>query len=133
MRIEGVGRAVARLGRLKASQRAEIVAALSKSMREGVRTAQTLAPDATGQTRAAITGSIDPLDLSAEITVIESGASRAEKDRAYSIEHGRKSGVRGTTEGYHFMHTTRSYLAKRWRGRITRAIRKVARQVAAGG
>ena len=94
--------------------------------------ARTLAPDTTGETRDAITTVYREGGMVAEIVVIDSDAPQVDKNRAYSIEHGRKKGDRGTTEGYHHVHRTRQYLGKRFKGRIRRAINKAAKEVARG-
>ena len=94
--------------------------------------ARTLAPDRTGQTRRKISTEYSEGGMRGAVVVIPSDAPQAEKDRAYSIEHGRKRGDRGTTEGYHFVHRTRQYLGKKWRGRIKRAVSKAAKEVARG-
>lgn len=133
MRIEGADRLARKLGQLPAATRANVAKAVAKSTEEGARVARTLAPDTTGRTRAGITAEIRDGGMTGEVVVIASDASRAEKDRAYSIEHGRKRGNRGTTAGYHFVRRTRSYLGKKWRGRIKRAINKAVKEVAGRG
>ena len=72
-------------------------------------------------------------DDGGEVVVIDSGASKAEKDRAYSIEHGRKRGDRGTTEGFHYVQRTKQFLRKKWAGRIKRAMNKAAKEAARHG
>jgi hypothetical protein len=112
--------------------RAHIIKAVAKSVEEGASVARTLAPDTTGETRDAITTVYREGGMVAEIVVIDSDAPQVDKNRAYSIEHGRKKGDRGTTEGYHHVHRTRQYLGKRFKGRIRRAINKAAKEVARG-
>ncbi len=133
MKIEGSKRLVRKLGALPEVQRAHLRKAIAKSAEEGARVARVLAPDTTGETRANITTEYRDDGLTGEVVVIDSSASRQEKDRAYSIEHGRKKGDRGTTEGYHYVHRTREYLGKRWKGRIKRAVNKAAKEVARNG
>jgi len=130
MKIEGYKRLSRQLGKLPEAQRQHVVKAIAKSTEEGARVARTLSPDASGRTRDGITTEYRDGGLTGEVVVIASDAPQAEKDRAYSIEHGRKKGDRGTTEGYHHVSRTRSYLAKKWRGRIKRAINKAAKEVA---
>jgi hypothetical protein len=113
-------------------QRGHIVKAIAKSTEEGASVARVLAPDVTGETRDNITTQYRSGGMVGEVVVIASDAPRSEKDRAYSIEHGRKNGDHGTTEGNHHVRRTREYLAKRFKGRIRRAINKAAREVARG-
>lgn len=112
--------------------RAHIVKAIRLNTEEGARVARTLAPDVTGETVANITTEYSKGGMKGTVVVIASNASRADKDRAYSIEHGRKRGERGTTEGAHYVWTTRQYLAKKFKGRIRRAINKAVKEVSNG-
>ncbi|WP_439137555.1 hypothetical protein [Roseicyclus sp.] len=131
MKIQGANKLVRKLGQLPDAQRRHVVKAIAQSTEEAARVARTLAPDTTGRTRAQITTEYKENGLVGEVVVIDSAAPRAEKDRAYSIEHGRKRGDRGTTEGYHFVRRTRAFIGKKNRNRILRAIRKAAKEVAA--
>lgn len=132
MKIEGQKKLIRQLGDLPEAQRKHLVKAIATSTEEGARVARTLAPDRTGQTRRKISTEYSEGGMRGAVVVIPSDAPQAEKDRAYSIEHGRKRGDRGTTEGYHFVHRTRQYLGKKWRGRIKRAVSKAAKEVARG-
>lgn len=132
MKVAGAKKLMRQLGQLPEVQRAHVVKAIAKSTAEGARVARTLAPDETGETRADITEEFRNGGMTGEVVVIATGASQADKDRAYSIEHGRKKGGRGTTEGYHFVQRTRQYLGKKHRARIKRAIKKAAKEVVSG-
>ena len=123
---------IRQMRKLPGAQRAHIIKAVAKSAEEGASVARTLAPDTTGETRDAITTVYREGGMVAEVVVIDSDASQVDKNRAYSIEHGRKKGDYGTTEGYHHVHRTRQYLGKRFKGRIRRAINKAAKEVARG-
>lgn len=114
------------------AQRAHLRKAIRQNVDEGARVAKTLAPNVTGETRDRITTEFAPDGLSGVVVVIDSDAPRPEKDRAYSIEHGRKQGDHGTTEGHHFVWATRQYLAKKFKGRISRAINKAVKEVSNG-
>lgn len=133
MRIEGHQKLIRQLGDLPEVTRGKVVKAIHTSTEEGARVARTLAPDTTGETRAGITTEYRDKGMTGEVVVIASDAPRPEKDRAYSIEHGRKQGNRGTTEGYHFVHRTKQYLGKKHRARIKRAIRNAVKEVASRG
>lgn len=133
MRIEGQKKLMRQMRRLPQAQRAHVIKAISKSTEEGARVAKILAPNVTGETRDDITTQYKDGGMIGEVVVIESDASRAEKDRAYSIENGRKQGDHGTTAGVHFVHQTRQYLGKKIKARIKRAINKAVREVANSG
>lgn len=129
MKVTGHKKLARQLGSLPAATRANVAKAIAKSTEEGARVARTLAPSTTNETRDAITTEYSNHGLTGVVVVVASDTSREEKDKRYSIEHGRKKGDRGTTEGYHFVHRTRQYLGKKNRARIKRAIRKAVREV----
>ncbi|MBY6138529.1 hypothetical protein KUV26_03695 [Leisingera daeponensis] len=132
MKVEST-RLIRQLEKLPDAQRKHVTGAIQKSTEEGARVARVLAPDVTGETREQITTQYHDGGMVGEVVVIASDAPRAEKDRAYSIEHGRKRGDRGTTEGSHHVHRTRQYLGKKHRNRIKRAVKKAAKEVAGNG
>lgn len=133
MKVEGHDRLIRKLAALPDAQRDHIRKAIATSTEEGARVARVLSPDVTGKTRGQITTEYHDNGMVGEVVVIASDASRREKDRAYSIEHGRKKGGQGTTEGSHHVRRTRQYLAKKFRSRISRAVRKAAKEVANRG
>ena len=133
MKVDGHKRLIRKLGALPDAQRKHVVKAIAQSAEEGARVARTLAPNATGRTRDEITTEYSDGGMVGQVVVIPSDAPQAEKDRAYSVEHGRKKGQRGTTAGYHFVFRTRQYLGKKFRARIRRAISKAAREVSRSG
>lgn len=133
MRIEGQKKLIKKLGRLPEVQRAKLAKTIARTTEEGARVARALAPELTGKTRADITTTFSPDGLSGQIVAIDPGASRAEKDRAYSIHYGRKKGDRGTTEGALHMTRTRQYLGPKFRRRISAAVRRAAKEVAGNG
>jgi hypothetical protein len=114
-------------------QRKHVAKAIRLNTEEGARVARTLAPNVTGQTRDSITAKISADGMRGEVVVIPSDAPRKNKDRAYSIEYGRKAGKRGQTVGYNYVWRTRQYLSKKFRGRIRRAVNKAAKEVAGRG
>ncbi|QBR35406.1 hypothetical protein ETW23_03880 [Leisingera sp. NJS201] len=124
---------IKKLKQLPGAQRKHITSAIQKSTEEGARVARVLAPEVTGETRDGITTEYRDDGMTGEVVVIASDAPREEKDRAYSIEHGRKKGGRGTTEGFHHVHRTRQFLGKKHRNRIKRAVKKAAKEVAGNG
>lgn len=112
--------------------RGHLVKAVRLNTEEGARVARTLSYYATGETADKITTEYTNGGLTGTVVVIASGASRAEKDEAYSIEYGRKRGDRGTTEGGHAIWRTRQFLEKKFKGRIKRAMRKAVKEVSNG-
>ncbi|NIZ63289.1 hypothetical protein DL239_20180 [Sedimentitalea sp. CY04] len=131
MKIESK-KLIRQMRKLPDAQRGHLIKAIAKSTEEGASVTRVLAPDVTGETRDNITTQYRSGGMVGEVVVIDSGAPSDEKDRAYSIEHGRKEGDHGTTEGNHHVHRTRQYLGKRFKGRIRRAINKAAKEVARG-
>jgi len=133
MKVSGDKKLIRQMRQLPDAMRDNVRKAIRVSTEEGARVAKTLAPDQTGQTRDGITTEYKDGGMTGTVVVIDSAAARSEKDRAYSIEHGRKKGDRGTTEGYHFVHRTREFLKDKYRRRISRAINKAAKEVVTGG
>ncbi|MFG6535554.1 hypothetical protein ACGYK5_17150 [Sulfitobacter sp. 1A16787] len=116
--------------KLPVEVRADVVKAIERNTKQGVRVARVLAPDVSGRTKREIMARFTAGGMVGIVEAIDPQAPREEKDRAYSIEHGRKKGDRGTTEGTEHMHTTRSYMAERAKKSVARAVRKAAKRVA---
>lgn len=132
MRIDGAGKLIRQLRALPKAQRREIEKVMRRTVDSGVRMAETLAPDVTHETKGNIYGTFDPVKLEGAVIGIRSDAPRPDKDRAYSIEHGRPPGPRGRMRGFRFMARTRRFLAKSFGRRMRRAINKAARKVTRG-
>lgn len=132
MKVEGDKALIRQLNKLPEASRKHVRRTIKRNLEQGERVAWTLAPDDTHQTRGDLHIDIDPDGMRGQVVAIRSDAPRADKDRTYSIEHGRKKGNRGTTAGYKFMWRTRQYLGKRFRNSIRRAIRKAAKEVTRG-
>lgn len=133
MRIEGGLKLRRQMRALKGTARKHITKAVHTGTEEGVRIAKVLAPDTTGKTKSEIVSSYKDEGMTGIVVAIESDASGAEKNRAYSIEHGRKVGNKGKTEGSHHIHRTRTYLAKKNKSRMRRALNKAIREAAGRG
>jgi hypothetical protein len=133
MRIEGGKKLRAQLSRLPEAIRADVAKAVRRQTEKGVRTARILAPEDSGQTRRLIRAAYYDRGMIGEIVAIDSDAPRTEKDRQYSIEHGRQRGAHGRTTGAKYMATTRRYLAKTWANALRRAVRKAAKRAAGHG
>lgn len=133
MRIEGGDKLRRQLRALKGTARKHVVKAIRTGTEEGARIAKVLAPDVTGETRDRITTEYKDEGMHGEVVVIATNTPRHIKDKYYSIEHGRKEGDHGTTEGVHFVHRTRSYLAKKNRNRMRRALRLAVKEAAGRG
>jgi hypothetical protein len=123
LKVEGK-KLLGQMARLSTAQRAEMVKVISKNTHEAAQVTRMLAPSQSNKTREDITTVFRDGGLTGEVVVIASDASKADKDRAYSIEHGRKAGDKGTTEGYHHVYQARKYLGKKFAGRVRRAIKK---------
>ncbi len=112
-----------------AAVRAEARKAVVKSVNEGVALAKTLAPDVTGVTKANIRAKYDADFLAGSVEA--AAAEKQEQVRAKAIEFGRKKGEKGTTDPHPYIQPTQEYLGKRFKNRVSRAIRKGVRS--AGG
>lgn len=133
MRITGGAKLRDQLRALPPAARDHVTRAVARNTKKGAQVARFLAPDVTGETRQDIQARFpDPNGLEGVVEAIKSDAPRPEKDRAYSIEHGRKTGSRGTTQGFHHMHATRKMLRKEFSKSIKAAIRRAAKEVTRG-
>jgi hypothetical protein len=130
LRVEGADRLAKKLQKLPKEIRVDIVKAVKKNTAQGARIARVLAPNVSGETRDQITARYAAGGMVGIVEAIDPNATRDEKDRAYSIEYGRKKGVRGTTQGFEHMWQTRAYMAKRAKRSIARAVRKAVKRMA---
>lgn len=130
MRIEGGKKLRHQLKSLKGKARDHVVRAIARNTKEGVRVAKVLAPERTGQTKRDITARFYDGGMTGVVQAIDPDADRPAKDRAYSIEHGRKKGEHGTTAGAHHMHRTRQFLAKKHKRSIKSAVNRAAKEAA---
>lgn len=133
MRVEGANKLVKQLKAVPEKSRVELKHTIWRNLELGARVANTLAPDVTGETRGNIHYELGRDGLSGQVIGIRSDAPQQDKDRAYSVEYGRKKGKRGTTSGYRFMWQTRVYLAKRFKNSVRRAVKKALRGAKNGG
>lgn len=126
-------RLIRALSDLPEAQKKHVRKAVRKNTEEGARVVSRLAPNVTGRTRAEIGTKFHDDGMTGEIVVVDSDAPRKDKDRAYSIEHGRSGGPRGPMAGFHHVRSTKVYLGKRWKGRVARAIRRAVKEVSGNG
>lgn len=131
MRIEGGEKLARQLRALPAAQRKHVADALEKSGAEAVRVAKTLVPRDSG----ALAESIKATSHNGGMTVIIEAGDDTKRGQiqAKTIEGGRAQGSkRGAAAAQPYMKPTRSFLAKKFKGRIARAIRKAAKEVSGG-
>jgi len=133
MTVRNAGRLQRKLKDLKGKARDHVVRAIRRGTEEGARVARVLAPEDTGETRRGISTRYEDGGMRGIVEAAPRPATRAEKDRAYSIEHGRKRGDHGTTEGSHHMYLAKVYIAKKNEDRVNRAIRKAVKEAARRG
>lgn len=133
MTLRGANRLRRQLRHLQGGARDHVVRAIRRGTQEGARVARVLAPEDTGETRRGISTRYEDDGMRGIVEAAPRPATRAEKDRVYSIEHGRKRGDHGTTEGSHHMYRAKIYIAKKNKDRVKRAIRKAVREAARRG
>ena len=133
MKVDGGNRLIRKLRELPKAQREHVAKAIERNTRQGVRVAKVLAPVKSGKTKSLIEARFADEGMTGIVEVVDPAAPRPLKDRQYSIEHGRKGGEHGTTEGAHFVRTTRQYLGKKHKASIARAVKKAAKEVAGNG
>lgn len=132
MKITGDKKLKRQLADIPDEVHSEVRKSILRTTTEAERVANTLAPDVTHETRGNIYSEISDRGMTGRVLAIPSDAPREDKDRAYAIEHGRKRGIRGTTEGYHFIHRTRQYIGKKHVQRVRAAIRRGLRRSVRG-
>ena len=132
MRVEGHKKLIRQMEQLPDTTKDHIRRAIRRNLDAGERIALTLAPDVTYETKGNIYTVTARDGMGGEIRAIPSDAPQKDKDRAYSVEWGRKKGTRGTTVGYSFIWATRQYMEKRFRNSIKAAIRKAVKEATNG-
>tara|TARA_R110002073_G_scaffold66561_2_gene166150 strand:- start:539 stop:943 length:405 start_codon:yes stop_codon:yes gene_type:complete len=128
--IQGSRRIRQQLRRLKVEEQTEIAAAIKKSTDETRRVAKVLAPELTGETRDFIKSKIYNGGMKG---VVYAGETRPEKDKAYAVEFGRKPGVHGSTDPQSYIRRAQSYIAKKHKGRMRRAMNKAIKRAMGNG
>lgn len=132
MKVGGDKALIRKLGQLPGAQRRHIRDAQEKNGAEGVRIAKTLVPRESG-------GLADTIEYKTSdggmVVVIEAGGNTKRGNiQANTVEGGRDPAAQGgAMAAQPFIRPTRSYLAKKFKGRIKRAINKAAKEVAGNG
>ena len=122
-----------RLRDLPKAERAAVGKFVSKSTTQTEQIARILAPERSGQTKSDISSHTSLDGLTGVVEAIAPDAPRAEKNRAFSIEYGRKKGPRGTTEGSLHMDKARQYTRKRFGKGVRRIVRGIVRRASGNG
>lgn len=122
-----------KLRKLPKAQRRHVADAVKKSADEGARVARVLVPiGETGGLSESIV--VEVFDGGMRAEVVAGGDTKRGRIQANTIEGGRDPNTRGGfAAAQPFIGPARSYLAKKFKGRISRAINKAAREVANGG
>jgi len=132
MKVTGSRDLARKLQRLPDASRKHVKDAIETSAQEGVRVARLLAPEGeTGELRDEIKYSLHHGGMTATVTA---GAdNKRSQIKANTVEGGRDANTRGgRMDAQKFIGPARSYLAKKHKGRIARAIRKAAKEVGNG-
>lgn len=128
--IAGMKRLKRTLRQAPARVQEEARKAVIKSTEEGVRIAQTLAPEVTGKTRSDIHAKYSADGLVGSVEAAE--PTKEAQIRAKAIEFGREKGNRGTTTPRPFIEPTALYLGARHKRRVAGGIRKGVKAAAGG-
>lgn len=122
-----------KLKRLPKVQRRYVSDAVKKSADEGARVARVLVPvGETGELAESIRVEVSADGMSAQ--VVAGADTKRGQIKAHTVEGGRDPDTAGgAMAAQPFIGPARSYLAKKFKGRISRAINKAAREVANGG
>lgn len=133
MKIEGADRLARKLKRLPDKQRAAIAAVIVKSAEEAERTAGILVPiGETGDLAETIHTEYSADGLSAEL--VAGDDTKTGQIKARAVEGGRAAGSKtGAMDARPYIGPTRALLAKKFKGRLKRAMNKAAKEVANGG
>lgn len=128
MKITGGAKLIRQLDQLPDAARKHIKDALEKSGAEGVKVARTLVPRDSGALAETIRYETHAGGMVVEI--IAGGPSKKTAIQANTVEGGRKPEAEaGAMAAQPFIGPTRSYLAKKQKARIARAIRQAAKEV----
>lgn len=128
MRVEGSRKLIRQMRELPRAQRDHIAKMQHKNGVEGVRVARTLAPNETGD----LDGSIRyHLEDGGMVCVIDAGHDDKQSQiKAHAVEGGRDPESKtGAMDAQPYIGPTRSYLGKKHKARIKRAVNKAAKEV----
>lgn len=132
MRVEGGRRLARQLRSLPDAQRKHVSDAIDKSLAEGVRVARVLVPERSGNLRDSIEAERAADGMSGRI--VAGDDTKRGEIKAHTVEGGRDPASRGgAMDAQPYIGPTRSYLAKKFKNRISRAIRKAAKEAARHG
>ncbi len=132
MKVEGGAKLARQLRSLSPAARRHVSEAIEKSGGEGVRVARRVVPVAFGELKGTIRFKADDDGMSGKVIAGEPTSDGQQK--ANTVEGGRRPDARGgAMAAQPFIGVTRSYLAKKFKGRISRAIRKAAKEAARHG
>jgi hypothetical protein len=132
MKIQGDKALIRKLRDLPRAQRDNIRAVQAKNGAEGVRVAKTLVAKATGGQASTIKFELSDDGMVCEI--VAGGDTKRGRIQANTLEGGRDANAQGgAMAAQPFIGPTRSYLAKKFKGRIQRAIRAAIKEVGARG
>lgn len=123
MRLTGGKKLARQLRDLPDETRKHVSAAIERSVNEGVKVARTLVPEDTGELKGWIHGKFSEDGMSGSVEAAPSTKEAQIKARA--VEFGRKDTHKGARP---YMRPTQSYLAKKNRNRVKRAVRKAAKE-----
>lgn len=132
MKVEGAKKLMRQLSQLPEAQRRHIAEMQKKSGQEAARVMGTLVPRAEGD----LAESIDVKEHDGGMTVVVTVGDDTKDGqiKARTVEGGRAVGSKGgEMAAQPFVGPTRSYLAKKHKARVKRAINKAAREVTQGG
>jgi hypothetical protein len=132
MKVADSKKLIRQMRQLPAAQRRHIAAMQIKSAQEGVRVAKILVPRADGDLAETINYYVKDDGLT---VIIKAGElTKDGQIKANTVEGGRDAGTRGgAMAAQPFIGPTRSYLAKKHKARLSRAINKAAKEVVGGG
>ncbi|MFC6640820.1 hypothetical protein [Sulfitobacter profundi] len=99
MKVTGDKKLMRQLKALPESARGHLATAMRRNVEEGEKIANVLAPDVTHETRGNIYSELKDDGLTGIVYAIPSDAPQEDKDRAYSIEHGRKRAAAAPPRG----------------------------------
>ena len=130
MKITGDKRLARQFKDLPKAVQEDVRKAVRKSALEGERVAKTLVPVSSGHLKGMIHTKFEPDGMRASVEAAPN--TKEAQIKARSVEHGRKSGTKGTTDANPYIQVAQAYLEKRFKGRVSRAINKAAKRVTNG-
>lgn len=129
MKLQGVRRLQRQLKAMPRAVQEEVAAQVKKTTEQAAKVARMLVPVATGELKGWIRTSYSPRGIRGVVDAAPRGDREAHA-KARAVEFGRKRGNRGVTAAQNYIRRAEAYVAKGFKSRLSRAIKRGVKKAA---